>query len=70
MAAAMNRPSNIVWGGIGALFAVFLLSPLALVVLFAFTSRPQSAFPIEALSLRWWEAMWVNPNFVPALWNS
>src|SRR5436190_3728467 len=70
MAAAMNRPSNIVWGGIGVLFAVFLLSPLALVVLFAFTSRPQSAFPIEALSLRWWEAMWVNPNFVPALWNS
>ena len=66
----MNRPSNIVWGGIGALFAVFLLSPLALVVLFAFTSRPQSAFPIEALSLRWWEAMWANPNFVPALWNS
>jgi spermidine/putrescine transport system permease protein len=70
MAAAMNRTSGLVWGGIGTLFAVFLLSPLALVVLFAFTSRPQSAFPIEALSLRWWEAMLANPNFLPALSNS
>ena len=53
----MNKPSDILWAGIGTLFVLFLLSPLALVVLFAFTSRPQSAFPIEALSLRWWQAM-------------
>jgi spermidine/putrescine transport system permease protein len=70
MAAAMNRSSNLIWGGIGALFVFFLLSPLTLVVLFAFTNRPQSAFPIEALSLRWWEAMLANPNFVPAFQNS
>jgi spermidine/putrescine transport system permease protein len=70
MAAAMNSASNLVWGFIGAMFVLFLLSPLALVVLFAFTNRPQSAFPIEALSLRWWEAMLANPNFLPALWNS
>jgi len=70
MAAAMNKPSDILWAGIGMLFVLFLLSPLALVVLFAFTSRPQSAFPIEALSLRWWQAMLANPNFLPALKNS
>lgn len=66
----MKKAANALWGGVGALFVVFLLSPLALVVLFAFTNRPQSAFPIESLSLRWWEAMLANPNFLPALWNS
>ena len=66
----MTGASDVVWRGIGTLFVVFLLSPLALVVLFAFTSRPQSAFPIEALSLRWWDAMLANPNFAPAFWNS
>jgi len=66
----MNRASTIIWAIVGALFIVFLLSPLVLVVLFAFTNRPQSAFPIEYLSLRWWEAMAANPNFLPALRNS
>jgi spermidine/putrescine transport system permease protein len=70
MAAAMNRTSNIVWRGVGALFVVFLLSPLALVVLFSFTSRAQSAFPIEALSLRWWAEMIADPKFAQALRNS
>ncbi|MGH6928511.1 MAG: ABC transporter permease, partial [Dongiaceae bacterium] len=66
----MNRATDIAWRAIGTAFVLFLLSPLILVVLFAFTNRPQSAFPIEALSLRWWEAMLANPNFAPALWNS
>jgi len=66
----MNRAPRLIWGAIGALFIIFLLSPLVLVVLFAFTNRPQSAFPIEYLSLRWWEAMAANPNFLPAFWNS
>jgi spermidine/putrescine transport system permease protein len=70
MAAAMNRLSDILWAAIGMLFVLFLLSPLALVVLFAFTNRPQSAFPIESLSLRWWQAMLANPNFLPAFKNS
>ena len=66
----MNGYSSIVWRGIAGIFVVFLLSPLVLVVLFSFTSRAQSAFPIEALSLRWWEAMVDNPRFSEALWNS
>jgi spermidine/putrescine transport system permease protein len=70
MAAAMNRPGNFLWSGVGLIFVIFLISPLLLVVLFAFTNRPQSAFPIEALSLRWWQAMLANPNFLPALRNS
>jgi spermidine/putrescine transport system permease protein len=66
----MNGAANIAWRGIGAIFVVFLLSPLLLVVLFAFTSRAQSAFPIEALSLRWWQAMVADPKFARALTNS
>ncbi|MBM3583694.1 MAG: ABC transporter permease [Alphaproteobacteria bacterium] len=66
----MNAGASFIWRGIGALFVVFLLSPLLLVVLFAFTSRAQSAFPIEALSLRWWREMAAEPEFLPALWNS
>ena len=66
----MRDDTSIVWRAIGGLFVVFLLSPLALVVLFAFTSRAQSAFPIEALSLHWWGAMFADANFAPAFWNS
>ncbi len=52
------------------MFVAFLLSPLLLVVLFSFTSRAQSAFPIESLSLRWWAEMIADPKFAQALRNS
>jgi len=66
----MNRRSPTLWRGIAALYVIFLLSPLVLVVLFAFTSRAQSAFPIEAFSLLWWGTMLSDPKFDPALGNS
>jgi spermidine/putrescine transport system permease protein len=66
----MNGGGTIIWRAVGAVFVVFLLSPLVLVVLFSFTSRAQSAFPIEALSLDWWAAMFADANFAPAFWNS
>jgi spermidine/putrescine transport system permease protein len=66
----MRSVSDIVWRVVAGLFVVFLLSPLVLVVLFSFTSRAQSAFPIESLSLRWWEAMLADPRFSGAFWNS
>jgi spermidine/putrescine transport system permease protein len=66
----MRGSATLAWRAAGALFVVYMLSPLVLVVLFAFTNRAQSAFPIEALSLRWWREMAADPEFVPALWNS
>ncbi|HUL08561.1 MAG TPA: ABC transporter permease [Candidatus Acidoferrum sp.] len=66
----MNRGASIAWRAVGAVFVVFLLSPLALVVLFSFTSRAQSAFPIEGLSLKWYGEMFADANFAPAFWNS
>ena len=48
----------------------FLLTPLILVVLFAFTDRSMSNFPINHVSLQWWEAMLEHREFGPALNNS
>jgi spermidine/putrescine transport system permease protein len=70
VAAAMNRTGDIVWRFVGALYVVFLLTPLFLVVLFSFTNRGIAAFPIDYPSLQWWQAMVDDPEFVPALKNS
>ena len=66
----MSRLARSVWGLIGGLFIVFLLSPLCLVVLFAFTDKALSNFPIDRLSLQWWEEMLSHPQFFPSLQNS
>jgi spermidine/putrescine transport system permease protein len=49
---------------------VFLVTPILLIVFFAFTSRGLANFPVEALSLRWWRAMWERAGFLSALKNS
>jgi spermidine/putrescine transport system permease protein len=66
----MRAVANTFWGLASAAFVIFLLAPLGLVVLFSFTDRAISAFPINALSLQWWDTMAENPQFWPALWNS
>jgi spermidine/putrescine transport system permease protein len=66
----MRRFGDIAWAGVGALFVLFLLTPLGLVILFSFTDRAISNFPINALSLQWWRTMAAHPQFLPALVNS
>ncbi|MBL8578315.1 MAG: ABC transporter permease [Mesorhizobium sp.] len=66
----MNTRSNIIWGIIAFAFIVFLLSPIVLLVIFSFTSRSLTNFPIEGLSLRWWQEMVATRQFWPALANS
>jgi spermidine/putrescine transport system permease protein len=58
------------WGVAGGLFVVFLLAPPALVILFSFTDRTISNFPINAVSLQWWRTMLEQPQFPAALTNS
>lgn len=58
------------WAIVGALFVVFLLAPIVLLVLFAFTSRTLTNFPLEGLSLRWWGEMVRLRGFGDALRNS
>jgi spermidine/putrescine transport system permease protein len=66
----MNRAGDVLWRGAGALFVLFFLSPLLLVVIFAFTDRTLTNFPLEGLSLRWWHEMFSHRQFVPAFTNS
>jgi spermidine/putrescine transport system permease protein len=61
---------SIPWKVTAGLFVLFLLTPLLLVVLFAFSNRAISNFPIDQLSLRWWRAMLGHPQFMPALTRS
>ncbi len=48
----------------------FLVSPIVLLMVFSFTSRGLTNFPIESLSLRWWAEMVGHRQFWPAFRNS
>ncbi len=54
----------------GLVFFLFLLTPLALVVLFSFTDGKMAAFPIPGLSLRWWRVLLADPALGGAALNS
>ena len=60
------RPSTF-WLLVAVTFLAFLLAPLILVVLFSITNRTLTNFPIDHLSLRWWQAMLEDPQFLPSL---
>ena len=66
----MNPAATLLWRTVGGVFVFFLLVPLALVILFSFTDRGMSAFPINHLSLKWWEAMVEHRQFGGAFQNS
>jgi spermidine/putrescine transport system permease protein len=51
-------------------FVLVMLSPLILVVLFAFSSKAVSNFPIPGWTLRWFREMLAFESFGPALTNS
>lgn len=66
----MSARSNILWGFVAVAFIVFLLSPIVLLVVFSFTSRTLTNFPIEGVSFRWWQEMVVTRQFWPSFANS
>lgn len=51
-------------------FLTFLFAPILIIILFSFHDTPSLVFPIEGLSLRWYEALLKNPNFISSLINS
>jgi spermidine/putrescine transport system permease protein len=65
----MNAATT-VWRVVGALYVIFLLTPLLLVVLFSFTSGGMANFPIESLSLHWWREVAAQRGFFGAFRNS
>ena len=66
----MSSGRAILWRGVSAAFVVFQLAPLILVVMFAFSDRAMTSFPIEGLTLHWWTTMFGDHRFVGALVNS
>ena len=62
--------SVFIWRLVSLVFVVVLLSPLSLVVLFAFSGKAISNFPVTGLSLRWWAEMLNYGTFWSALGNS
>ena len=66
----MKGVSQIAWMALAVLIVVFLLAPIVLLVMFAFTSRGIANFPIESLSFRWWDEMVNHPQFAISFKNS
>ncbi len=53
-----------------ALFVVFILAPILVVCLIAFTPQGFLSFPTHGPSLRWFVALWHNDDFISAFWSS
>ena len=58
------------WRAFAAAGFLFLLTPLALVVLFSFGGSATATFPMGGLSLRWYEDIFADPYFWGAFRNS
>ncbi|WP_247879186.1 hypothetical protein [Azospirillum brasilense] len=52
------------------LFLAFLLAPILVVCVVAFTSQGYLSLPTEGLSLRWFKAIGDNPEFARAFRDS
>ena len=52
------------------ILSIFLISPIFLVVLFAFTDRAIASFPIYNFSFKWWIEIFNHRQFVSCLTNS
>ncbi len=53
-----------------ALFVVFILAPLIVICLVAFTDKGYMSMPTDGLSLRWFKAILENQDFIDAFWVS
>ena len=52
------------------LFIIFILAPLAAVVVVSFTDKGYLSVPTDGLSLRWFKAIFEYPGFIDAFWVS
>lgn len=62
-----NSPLALVFN---ALFLTFMLAPLVIICLVAFTSKGYISLPTDGFSLRWFEAILDNPHFIDAFYLS
>ena len=62
-----NSPLALIFN---ALFLTFMLAPLVIVCLVAFTSKGFISLPTDGFSLRWFRAILDNPHFIDAFYLS
>jgi len=65
----MRRIGPVLWS-FHVLFVVFMLAPLVMVVLVAFTDKGYIALPFDGASFRWFEAILTHSDFIDAFWRS
>ncbi|KAB2847800.1 MAG: ABC transporter permease [Hyphomicrobiaceae bacterium] len=53
-----------------ALFVIFMLAPILVVCVVAFTPEGYLSFPTSGLSLRWFKTISRYPEFITAFWTS
>jgi putative spermidine/putrescine transport system permease protein len=63
-------PWRLVRGTLVITVAVFLLAPLAVVVIISFSAAPFLQFPPPGFSLRWYDQLFSTPAWMNALWVS
>jgi len=56
--------------GFNALVVAFMLAPLVIVCMVAFTPDNTLTIPTTRFSLRWFKAVFAHPDFVQSFWNS
>jgi spermidine/putrescine transport system permease protein len=49
---------------------LYLFIPVAVILLFSFTTSPRLSLPIEGVTLKWYQQAFTNPLFTDALLNS
>src|SRR5437879_609362 len=68
--SSLQRAGNVVLLGWCALVFVFLVAPIAAIVPLSFNSGAFLTYPLEGLSLQWYEDSFTSPRGLPALRNS
>jgi spermidine/putrescine transport system permease protein len=66
----MSVARDWMWRAFGGFVFLFMLSPLALVVLFAFANTAVTTFPMKGVSFKWFETLFAKPDFWGAFENS
>lgn len=65
-----RRRNGPVARGFNALVIAFMLAPLVVVCLVAFTPHNTLTMPTTSFSIRWFKAVFAHPDFMQAFWNS
>lgn len=61
---------TLLWRAWGGIVFLFLLTPLVLVILFSFGNSAVTNFPMGGVSFKWYRALFDNPYFWDAFYNS